>query len=667
MSGGDESRTRRALAWQLLACTTLALANLPSDELPPGWLLAFVLPGALLARLLPRLHRPWQRALAGVALQLGACWLVLATVGPIARPAALACTILPPLGFATARQQDGDQPLALFLGFCVLLVGVILDGVHLPLLVAWGSVACLALGSSSRLAVLAVAQPAAVDRPPAARGGLAATATTVAGCVFAALALERTLAWLPSPSDRAPGSAQATTTGGRRVGLDDSFVLDGRRGVLAELTGEQLVRVRDPAGSPVPADLYLRSGFFTVPGLDRWELGPLDLVPASRPDGHALRPPLPGVPLRELEIERFAGARDFVFVPPGACEVEDLQALFVDPAREWIRQRTERPARHYLVVHQPPPPLPPDPALDPRARRHGLLTLPRDLDRGRCEALLAAWQVGAEPLAAFARIADGLARHCRYDRIEPIGPFAHALENFLFADGDRRGYCMHFASATALLLRLRGIPCRIGVGLFGGDADRREAGARVFGSQHAHAWVEIPVAGRGYVVLDPTPPAERGQRTPTRPDPGEAADAAPATPPAAAAPLAALADLVLQPWVLALALLTALLVAVWPRPALAAAAPAAPAPARSARRLLARLLQALAAAGHARARGQTLEELAGALARRRRLAPELAAAFAAYQQVRFGGRPFDDERERLLQQGLAAALRLRETDDAGST
>ncbi len=434
-------------------------------------------------------------------------------------------------------------------------------------------------------------------------------------------------------------------------------MLDGGGGFLSGLSGEQLVRVRRPDGSAVPRDLYLRSGFFTVPGMDRWQLGALELGAPSRLDGHVLREPLPGEALYELEIERFAGARQFVFVPPGTCEVAGLRDLSVDPAREWIRQRHDRGAATYMVAHHDLPPPGPELLLDPRARRLGLLALPAELDRAAFETLLTDWRVGTDAVPAMTNVALGLARHCRYDRIEPSGPHRHALANFLFADGDRRGYCMHFASAAALLLRLRGIPCRIGVGLFGGAPDGAEPAARLYGSQHAHAWVEVPFQGRGYVVYDPTPPAERGRSTPARLDPTRDEDLARAAArPESDDPWRALLDLAMQPWLLILALALALAASMWSartvQPVPHARAPVD----RSARRLLARLLQALAAAGHPRARGQTLETFAAELARRQCLRPEVDAAFAAYQQVRFGGRPFDSAREVALRAGVESAL-----------
>ena len=648
----------------LWACAALALANLPLRDFPPGWLFALCAPGVLLG-LLPRTDAHFRRALLAMALQSLALWLALQWAGTLSRPAALACTILPPLAFVTARQQDTDGALGLFLSFCVLLVGVILDGVHAPLVVGYGLAACLALRATALLAACRVGRPApaAAHRRPARH--LAASALALAvPCLFAALAVDGAIGLAPSPSRIRQGAgddsgAGLDTNARRHVGIDDSFVLDGG-GALSDLIGERLVRVRSATGDRLPADLYLRSAFFAAPGLDQWRIGGLEARAAESGSGHVLRRPLAGAPVHWLEVERFAGARGFVFAPPGTIEVQGVDGLAVDAVREWLRQVDGRRQGTYAVAYQRLPLPRPGTPIDGRAPRLGLLSLPASLDRRPFERLLAEWRVGSEPREAALAIAEGLASHCRYDRVEPTGPYAHALQNFLFADGDRHGYCMHFASAAALMLRLRGVACRIGVGLYGGEADRDEPGARVYGSQHAHAWVEIPFAGRGYVVFDPTPPAERGQRAPTPAERDEpAATSAPAATAPAIDPWRAVVDFVLQPWLLLGALLLALASTLWP--ARRAPAPALPTPpvARSARRLLARLLRALAAAGLPRRRGQTLERFAHELQRDGRLLPEFTAAFTAYQEVRFGGRPFDAPRERSLRSAVEAAERLR--------
>lgn len=651
---------RRMATLVTFAATLVALANLPKDELPVPWLLAFTLPGAVLGGWSRLSRSPWRRALIAVILQAGACWGALEWVGPMTRPAALACTILPPLSFATTRNHDADPSLALFLSFCVLLVGIILDGLHIPLLLGYGIAAFLSLHSATLLQGYRTSTPRQKVAPLRALD-VNATSLLVMSCILAVFAIDRTLSCLPSPSR---GSDANSNGGGnfagndREVGLDDTFSFDGTGGVLSELRGEQLVRAESASG-PIPDSMYLRCGFFTVPGLDRWDIGKLNLRPQSAADGHVFRRPDRFSAVNTLAIERYAGAAKFVFLPPHTTQLRGLEDLVVDQRREWVRPRTPN-AEPYEVTWQELAPLPAGARVDRRARLLGMLNLPARLDQQPFQELLARWRVGREPTQAMAALAAGLADHCRYDRSAPTGPFSHEIENFLFADGDRHGYCMHFASAAALMLRMRGIPCRIGVGLYGGKPTREGPNVRMYGSQHAHAWVEVPFEGRGYVIFDPTPPGVRGRsfvpdnRPMTASDPGVEIDR-PFYDPA----VRAVTNAVTTPWtwaiVLAAVLLFAMLPRRAPRPPERAYANVAP----KARRALQKLMRALAMAGHRRGHGQTLELFANELDEHERLDPEVKAAFLAYQEVRFGGRTFDEQHAALMEQGIRAAAAMQ--------
>ena len=81
---------------------------------------------------------------------------------------------------------------------------------------------------------------------------------------------------------------------------------------------------------------------------------------------------------------------------------------------------------------------------------------------------------------------------------EPADPLAH----FLFER--KKGHCEYFASAMAILLRLRGIPSRVVTGFQGSDEDPIN-GWSVIRASDAHSWVEAYIADRGWVVFDPTP------------------------------------------------------------------------------------------------------------------------------------------------------------------
>lgn len=83
------------------------------------------------------------------------------------------------------------------------------------------------------------------------------------------------------------------------------------------------------------------------------------------------------------------------------------------------------------------------------------------------------------------------------------------VEYFLFEN--QRGYCMHFASATAALLRSAGVPARYAEGYAVSPSDFGSADewANIPDSR-AHAWVEIYLSGVGWVPVEATPGAQNG-------------------------------------------------------------------------------------------------------------------------------------------------------------
>ena len=656
-------RLRQLATAAVLSTTALALASLPRGDLPLPWLLAFTLPGAVLGCWSRLSDSPWGRALLAVTLQATACWSALELVGPMTRAAALSCTILPPLAFATTRNHDRDPSLALFLSLCVLLVGIILDGLRVWLLAGYVVTSFLSLHAATLLRSYSVAAPGRRGQPRRLQD-VGASISLCLLCVLSAVAVDRAITCLPSPSrvNESEDQRDKSRASSRiEIGLDDTFSFDGAGGVLSELEGERLVRAADLDDAVTPA-LYLRCGFFAVAGLRRWEIGPLQVRPQSEPDGHVFWRSEPRATVHTLQLERYAGASKFVFLPPHTTRLRGIEGLTVDPAREWIRPLGQN-AAPYTVTWLEFPPLPARAAIERRADVRELTQLPNGLDRAPYEALLNEWGVGRDPRQAMAAIAAGLADRCRYERSTPSGPFSQELENFLFAEDDRHGYCMHFASAAALMLRMRDIPCRIGVGLYGGEASPDGSGARIYGSQHAHAWVEIPIARRGFQIFDPTPPSGRGRSVPAAQRAAETNElTADADDTFYAPALRTVADAIKAPWLLPSALLLTLLFAVLPRRAPKRPRLAASQATPKVRRALQKLMRALAKAGYRRTHGQTLESFADHLEAAGQAAPDVRAAFAAYQEVRFGGQPFDDDRARTMAAGARAASAMRDGD-----
>lgn len=117
------------------------------------------------------------------------------------------------------------------------------------------------------------------------------------------------------------------------------------------------------------------------------------------------------------------------------------------------------------------------------------------------------------------RIAAGV--HNQYDRVRRVQQFLQQaytytklnttvppvgrdfVDYFLF--NSRQGYCNHFSTAMAVLLRAQGIPARWVKGFAPGGAV--SPGRYTVRGTDAHAWVEVYFASVGWVPFEATPPA----------------------------------------------------------------------------------------------------------------------------------------------------------------
>lgn len=87
-----------------------------------------------------------------------------------------------------------------------------------------------------------------------------------------------------------------------------------------------------------------------------------------------------------------------------------------------------------------------------------------------------------------------------------------SVDEFLF--DTRRGFCGHYASAFAMLMRTAGIPARVVTGYLGGTYNRF-SDTWILRQSDAHAWVEIWIEASGWLRIDPTAAV-----APERVDPG---------------------------------------------------------------------------------------------------------------------------------------------------
>lgn len=75
------------------------------------------------------------------------------------------------------------------------------------------------------------------------------------------------------------------------------------------------------------------------------------------------------------------------------------------------------------------------------------------------------------------------------------------VDDFLW--NTKAGFCEHFASAFALLMRAADIPARVATGYLGGEYNAVD-NYWLVRQRDAHAWVEIWQEGEGWILIDPT-------------------------------------------------------------------------------------------------------------------------------------------------------------------
>jgi hypothetical protein len=72
----------------------------------------------------------------------------------------------------------------------------------------------------------------------------------------------------------------------------------------------------------------------------------------------------------------------------------------------------------------------------------------------------------------------------------------------------RSGFCIHYASALAVLGRAMGVPTRMVLGYRAGDETSERNGSYAVAAKQLHSWVEAYIDGVGWVPFDVTPASE---------------------------------------------------------------------------------------------------------------------------------------------------------------
>ncbi|MCE3002166.1 MAG: transglutaminaseTgpA domain-containing protein [Xanthomonadaceae bacterium] len=282
------------------------------------------------------------------------------------------------------------------------------------------------------------------------------------------------------------GAPQDAFTG--RTGISDRM----EPGALAGLALDDSVamRVRFDGTPPPPADRYWR-------GLVLWSFdgkawGWPDAA-MGWPDAAVVEPLGPPV---DYEVTLEPTDRKWMFVldaplaaPEGATLTSDLQARAARAATGVTRYRGRSAVRYRADVQLP----------------RGVAYLARRLPAAgnpRARELAAAWraETGGDARAIAARALALYNESFSYSFEVPLLG-ADPIDDFLFSV--RSGWCEHYASSFAFLMRAAGIPARVVVG-FQGGLWNPAGGYFAVRRSDAHAWTEVWFAGEGWVRIDPT-------------------------------------------------------------------------------------------------------------------------------------------------------------------
>lgn len=129
--------------------------------------------------------------------------------------------------------------------------------------------------------------------------------------------------------------------------------------------------------------------------------------------------------------------------------------------------------------------------------------------RGSMLEIAAQNGISAESGDIVSRVADFVRASAQYDL--NVEPFPGDDSVVYFLTQTERGYCVHFASAAAVMYRALGIPARVAEGfLFYAPAG---SWTDITGA-NAHAWVEVYRDGLGWIPVEVTPAAESVESVP---------------------------------------------------------------------------------------------------------------------------------------------------------
>ena len=458
-------------ALRRLTAATAALAALPLLPHLPPLLAGLVLLLCLAGYLLPKPHR----LLVLAALLVSLAMLMLAFHGRFGRDTAAGMLALM---LALKCLETGSlRDLRALLGFALFLPFAALLDNQGPLTLTLALIGMLAW-----LFALQSTSTGALEWP---HGRWRQVASGMGRQLLMALPLAAALFWLfPRIATPLWGLPGLSDTG---AGLGDSM----RPGQWLDTLADDRIafRVSFDGPAPPPAQRYWRGPvLWDFDGLE-WRRTRQDSTPAVQaPSDAGTRAGIGYSVSLEPTEKRYLPVLDWPSTAPAGYYLSADGGAYGDKP---VQRLTQYRARAL--------PSPPADTLAPAARLRAL-AYPRAFNP-RTQALARQWRAeAADERAYIARVLQWIQRDFAYTLDTPE-PGIHGVDDFLF--GYRRGFCQHFSSSFALMMRAAGIPSRVVTGYAGGYRNPY-GGYWLLYRRDAHAWNEVWLEGEGWVRVDPT-------------------------------------------------------------------------------------------------------------------------------------------------------------------
>lgn len=271
-----------------------------------------------------------------------------------------------------------------------------------------------------------------------------------------------------------------------RTGLSD-FMSPGDVSLLS-LSDGVAFRVLFETPPERPSQLYWRGPVLSEFDGRTWRAGNVFTAPSMELE--PLASPLRYSVTLEPHDRRWLFAIDLpTAIPPNAFLTTDFQLQSRRLVRERLRYDMESVPGYRVGLNE---------------RNYELRTALHLPDRGAplTRAMAQEWRdQGSTPAEIVQRALTMFREQSFVYTLEPPILGEEPVDEFLFQT--RSGFCEHYASAFAVLMRAAGIPARIVTGYLGGEINPMD-GYLVVRQSEAHAWTEVWLAGEGWVRVDPT-------------------------------------------------------------------------------------------------------------------------------------------------------------------